>query len=408
MHTCLNNKDIHFYNDNHFHEPQPDRAASKLVMTNMKDRACVTSEKPRTIINECLTQLLVHAALYLSSNKNLTQLINRTRRAINDFGTDGKDRQQITIKDKYKYTSGETDENRIIILGTSDNLDLLSKEDAWYVDGTFNISPDTFTQVFTVNVIINNKNLPLVFALLPNKQKVSYSRVFECLVSNVSNKPKYIMSDFEKGITSCVKEIFKGTNVGGCYFHLASNLWKKVVNNGSRKVFRKEEVFRKFFNYLKVIPFIPIRDMIFVFNQLRKAAPNDIIFLYDYFENNYIGGLVNESSRTRSVPLFPIATWNVHERVIRDLPRSNNSLEAWHRSLAQDLSSHPNVNKCIKHFLREQHATEIAIEQLKSGYVFERLKWEIKRYEAIKMLYESYERKNYQIVLDNLVAILKS
>lgn len=115
----------------------------------------------------------------------------------------GKLGNKLRLKTSINIPCGVTDENRIII------LDLLSKEDLWYVDGTFNISPDKFTLVFIVKFIINNKNLPLVYALLPNKEKVSYSKMFEYLVSNVSKKPKYIMSDFEKGITSCVKKFLK-------------------------------------------------------------------------------------------------------------------------------------------------------------------------------------------------------
>ena len=115
----------------------------------------------------------------------------------------GKLGNKLRLKTSINIPCGVTDENRIII------LDLLSKEDLWYVDGTFNISPDKFTLVFIVKFIINNKNLPLVYALLPNKEKVSYSKMFEYLVSNVFKKPKYIMSDFEKGITSCVKKFLK-------------------------------------------------------------------------------------------------------------------------------------------------------------------------------------------------------
>lgn len=71
--------------------------------------------------------------------RNFTQLVNRTRRAKNDFGKDGKNRQLIVIKDKYTktisnkkfllYDSGEKDVNMIIITGTEEKLVLLSKED---------------------------------------------------------------------------------------------------------------------------------------------------------------------------------------------------------------------------------------------------------------------------------------
>ncbi|CAF1141326.1 unnamed protein product, partial [Brachionus calyciflorus] len=102
-----------------------------------------------------------------------------------------------------------------------------------------------------------------------------------------------------------------------------------------------------------VIPFVPVRDVIYVFKELSCTAPAEIKDIFGYFEKNYIGLIKEKESSLRSVPPFPIQTWNVFDRVIKNLPRSNNSLEAWHRSLSQDILSHPVVNKCIKQFIRE-------------------------------------------------------
>ena len=151
-----------------------------------------------------------------------------------------------------------------------------------------------------------------------------------------------------------------------------------------------------------------MKDVIYAFNELKKVGPKEISSLYVYFETNYIGLFINEEAKVRSVPLFPIVTWNVHNRAVKNLPRSNNSLEAWHRSLAQDINSHPFVNKCIKHFIREQHVTEISFEQIKSGFVFEREKSEIKKDNSIKDLHKTYDKKNFLIFMDNLFRILKS
>ena len=67
-------------------------------------------------------------------------------------------------------------------------------------------------------------------------------------------------------------------------------------------------------------------------------------------------------SKIRTVPIFPINTWNVYKLVLENLPRSNNSIEAWHKSLAQDINSHPETNKLINHLVKEQHLMEICLE----------------------------------------------
>ena len=44
---------------------------------------------------------------------------------------------------------------------------LNEKVNCWHLDGTFAVCPDLFYQLYTINGLINGKNLPLLFALLP-------------------------------------------------------------------------------------------------------------------------------------------------------------------------------------------------------------------------------------------------
>ena len=53
---------------------------------------------------------------------------------------------------------------RIIIFTTNNNFKLLSSYHDWYVDGTFDVCPTLFKQVFTINIIIRDKSLPMVYA----------------------------------------------------------------------------------------------------------------------------------------------------------------------------------------------------------------------------------------------------
>ena len=63
-----------------------------------------------------------------------------------------------------KDDSGKEDSSRILIFATSDNIELLNSTNEWYFDGTFDVSPELFKQVVTINIIFRRKNLPLVYA----------------------------------------------------------------------------------------------------------------------------------------------------------------------------------------------------------------------------------------------------
>ncbi|RMZ99549.1 hypothetical protein BpHYR1_012475 [Brachionus plicatilis] len=213
---------------------------------------------------------------------NFKQQIDRKRKKETDFCKEAKTLKELVIQEKNKLTksgkdfilfdSGCEDEERILIVSTRENIEFLNSESVWYVDGTFEISPDIFKQLFTINVIKNNRNLPLVYCFLPNKQQKTYIKLFNNLKSKgISVIPVYIFSDFELAIMNSIRECFPGAQIGGCYFHLTSNLWKHVTN-GLRKDHKNDKNFKIYFRYLKLIPLVPLKHTIFVFNELRERV----------------------------------------------------------------------------------------------------------------------------------------
>ncbi|RNA20738.1 hypothetical protein BpHYR1_027277 [Brachionus plicatilis] len=178
---------------------------------------------------------------------------------------------------------------------------------------------------------LKKQNLFLVYSLLPKQQEITYTRFFNILkLHGVTNFPKYVLCDYELAIINSVKKCFPGTNIGGCYFHLFANFWKQ---------------------YLKLIPFVPQKDILSVFDELQENFPESIKQIYQFFEKYYIRLPKSPGSKLRSKPSYPIDTWHVLIRVSENLPRSNNSIEAWHKAFSQDIYSHPETNRLINHFL---------------------------------------------------------
>ena len=80
--------------------------------------------------------------------------------------------------------------------------------------------------------------------------------------------------------------------------------------------------------------------------------------------------------------------WNVYERVIQGLPRTNNAVEGWHRAFNNRSSiKHPSITRLAKCILREQARFEIDIERLrtdeqpkKKKKIYENLDARLKRF----------------------------
>lgn len=77
---------------------------------------------------------------------------------------DAQNLAELVFSEKYRrtaddknfilYDSGSNEvepDHRIVIFGTDENMEFLSRCDGWYMDGTFKIVPRLFTQLYTIH-----------------------------------------------------------------------------------------------------------------------------------------------------------------------------------------------------------------------------------------------------------------
>ena len=87
------------------------------------------------------------------------------------------------------------------------------------------------------------------------------------------------------------------------------------------------------FKRLKSLAFVPPQDVIDAFEYISKESDQIFDPMIEYFETFYIGKH-RPNSNYRQVPQFPIELWNLYELVIKDMPRTNNSTQAWNKQFA--------------------------------------------------------------------------
>ena len=106
-----------------------------------------------------LTNICVLGVLcQLPSRENLSKSIRRDRRKnlppnpnSLDFDDLPQRYQRTLAEEKFLiFDSGKSEDSRVIVFATQRNLQLLNKSRAWYIDGTFKVSPAIFTQVFII------------------------------------------------------------------------------------------------------------------------------------------------------------------------------------------------------------------------------------------------------------------
>lgn len=379
------NNEVIWSSDNHNHVVQTAKIKAKQIRIKVKELASTQQENPQQIIANATICVESSVTAALPPPAALTRTIQRIRRNATNPIPDPVNLRQLEIPRHCTVTyneeqfllfdSGPGDE-RILLFSTQRNLNLLAQCPHWFADGTFKTTPLLFTQVYTVHGIKYNSVIPAVFALLPNKRTDTYIRFLNELKNlNPNLQPVSILTDFEQPAVNAFQDVFPGIQNRGCFFHFSQCIWRKIQENGDIRN-RYEDVedpnFSLCVRELAALAFVPPADVIRCFEELKEFQffrENEFLLrpLLDYFEDTWIGRPTGANNIRRN-PLFSIQLWNCFQATLEGLPKTNNSVEGWHRSFASLLQAHhPSLWKFIDGLKKEQSLNELKIEQYLSG-----------------------------------------
>ena len=249
----------------------------------------------------------------------------------------------------------------IIIFATDANLQILSQSSALFMDGTFKAAPRLFTQLFTIHTVYRDHFVPLVYCLLPNKQRTTYYAALETIKRKMADihllfNPDSVMSDFELGLINALEMIFPNASLEGCYFHFTQCIWRRVQQSHLITSFRDDDVVRSLVRRLMAVAFLPIVAIRPSFVSLQQEAETlnnaNCNELLDYFQGTWLNGQ------------FPLQLWNVHNRSTR----TNNHIEGWHSKLNKSCRKlHPSVHELVTVLQVEQGETELTLRRARLG-----------------------------------------
>ena len=296
------------------------------------------------------------------------------------------------------FDSGPSD-TRIIMLTSEANLDFLSQSMRWCGDGTFKAAPKLFTQLYTINGQKIGYTVPCVYALLPNKRKETYVRLFRQIKSwlDVAGRQwlfESFLSDYEHGAFNAVLEVFPGIGEEGCFFHLCKRLDFQVKRFGLMTKYQMDDEFKLRVKMLAALAFVPVSDVISTYESLAVTFLDDELPLLSYFELTWIGQEVGGTGR-RLPPMFSHHMWNVLDRADSGSTRTTNALESFHHSFNSLLScAHPTVWKLLESLEAQQNQTRLRMLKISRGDIFVPSAINSGRNKRIRNLVSSYTRPN--------------
>ena len=120
------------------------------------------------------------------------------------------------------FSNKHTKKQRFMIFTTEYNLEQMCKALFWVMDGTFDVSPDLFYQLYIIHAPVenasNSKIFPLVYILVNKKSENLYTRVFQILSDLILKQykltisTKFIITDFEKAVINSTRTVFNLKN----------------------------------------------------------------------------------------------------------------------------------------------------------------------------------------------------
>ena len=123
---------------------------------------------------------------------------------------------------------------RHLIFASDKQLEILGRAKTWYMDGTFKLCRQPFSQLLTVNAFVKKddhvKQVPLVFVLMSGRKKGDYKAVLKAILTILRSQPKVtkFTLDFEKAAWSAIRQVLPHVKMMGCSFHFTQALWRKV------------------------------------------------------------------------------------------------------------------------------------------------------------------------------------
>ena len=310
---------------------------------------------------------------------SVRRTVHRVRRRIHDGVALPTSRDGFDIPESYRtlengevlllFDSGNDDADRILVFGTQQTLDVIAEADDLFLDGTFKIVPELFFQLYTVHAMTRSGYMiPCIYALLPNKTRATYQRLLSELKRlRPDMNPTTIMIDFEQAAIGALQAAFPQANLTGCLFYLSQCVYRKVTTEGLATQYAADANISLHMRMLPAIAFVPQADVIAAFEAVQEDAPDEVLPVMDYFEDNYIGRLHRNRRRQ---PKFAHGLWNVRDRVRNGLPRTNNHIEGFHRKMmAAMCAHHPNFWRFLAVLKKEQGITNVVLAQIHAGRV---------------------------------------
>lgn len=375
---------------NHSHDPDNRTLDATKARLTLKQLAPNTRATPGQLLADQSANLPVEVRAALGEQQSVKRAIRREKAKA--FPPNPQTLQELQLSDDWTTTGDNNDQpflihdskdnNRMLIFASEMALTHLARADTWHMDGTFEVAPLLFQQLFVIRVPLGSQAVSCVYALLPNKTQQTYEAMLTALIEYCSGlgfqpDPTTVITDFELAIINALRTVF-GMNIQihGCFYHLTQSTWRKIQNLGLVPLYRSNEEVKLFCGMLDALAFLPVQEVQEGLDHLKANIPHDDLDpLISYFEATYVTGSYRPIQRPagpdgvlpplrmrRIPPLYPPETWNCNQITMHGESRTNNLCESWNNGFRTLVGcAHPSIWRLIDSLRKDNQQVETAL-----------------------------------------------
>ena len=158
---------------------------------------------------------------------------------------------------------------------------MLKKAKLYLLDGTFEVCPDAFSQVYIVLAAFEGEfdgeyeTFPAAIALLKDRHEDTYDNLFSIILEQIGeHRPESVIADFETGVHTVARRLFDCTSYG-CLFHLLQ-AWKRRRDQlGLMRLKQRDLEFNHFCDQIRALAYIPEDEVSAKWEQVKKYASGE-------------------------------------------------------------------------------------------------------------------------------------
>lgn len=256
--------------------------------------------------------------------------------------------------------------SNIVVLTCPTNLDILSRSNHIFADGTFLHSPKYYDQLYTIHTLQDGFYIPLIYCFLTSKSTEYYVDMWRTIIKLclkltginvlISLANCNFHFDFEKSAHNAIKEFFPNSKIMACRFHLGQSWFRKIQSNSDLlKEYNSKSEIGLWLKCFFALGFLPENLVGDGFSCLIENAPTDNFYFSDYIFDNYVC----------PEAVFPPFVWAGKPS---EEARTTNGPESFHRHYnSQFYTSHPSIHEVINILLDIQSETYLKISSIKTN-----------------------------------------